>query len=592
MSTDIYTTTFTAPRPQSEQACPEQQPNSAGGFSFVVGPFERLERFLILGAEGGSYYASQRELVLDNAESLLSCLKLDGDRTIATIVDVSENGRAPKQGPTFFALAVCATRGDERTRRHALEALPKVCRTGSHLQSFTATLKSLRSFGRPVRTAYQAWYSQPIAKLAYQLVKYQRRGGMSHRDILRLARVKPATPAHDAAFRWAVGAPLSARKVGRRSSPAPSAPSSVSAYPDLTEHLPPLIAAYEQLKAVDSEAEVIRLIGEHKFTHEMIPTKFQGSPAVWEALLPHMPVGALVRNLARMTAGGLFKPLSASTQMAVSTLSDKARVKGSRLHPLSALVALNTYSRGSGVRGKLSWTPSAPILAALDELFYTCFANVQPSGKRRYIALDVSGSMGCGEIAGMPGITPRVGAAAMAMITARTESQWCCYGFTSSPGDRRWSQEGRDAPREKFWAATWASKWGGSIPGGLAEIDISARRLDDVISTVSRLPMGGTDCALPMLHALEVGIEVDSFEIYTDSETWHGDVHPHEALQRYRKATGIPAKLIVVSMMANPFTIADPSDGGMLDVVGFDSAAPAVMADFIRGSQGPAPPSP
>jgi 60 kDa SS-A/Ro ribonucleoprotein len=39
----------------------------------------------------------------------------------------------------------------------------------------------------------------------------------------------------------------------------------------------------------------------------------------------------------------------------------------------------------------------------------------------------------------------------------------------------------------------------------------------------------------------------------------------------------------VVGMTATEFTIADPSDAGMLDVVGFDAAAPAVMADFSRG---------
>jgi 60 kDa SS-A/Ro ribonucleoprotein len=41
--------------------------------------------------------------------------------------------------------------------------------------------------------------------------------------------------------------------------------------------------------------------------------------------------------------------------------------------------------------------------------------------------------------------------------------------------------------------------------------------------------------------------------------------------------------LIVVGMTANQFTIADPSDPGMLDVVGFDIAAPQVMTDFSAG---------
>ena len=45
---------------------------------------------------------------------------------------------------------------------------------------------------------------------------------------------------------------------------------------------------------------------------------------------------------------------------------------------------------------------------------------------------------------------------------------------------------------------------------------------------------------------------------------------------------GIPAKLVVVAMVANEFTIADPQDAGMMDVVGFDSAAPALIADFAK----------
>ncbi len=36
-------------------------------------------------------------------------------------------------------------------------------------------------------------------------------------------------------------------------------------------------------------------------------------------------------------------------------------------------------------------------------------------------------------------------------------------------------------------------------------------------------------------------------------------------------------------MVSNGFSIANPADAGMLDVVGFDAAAPTMIADFIRG---------
>jgi 60 kDa SS-A/Ro ribonucleoprotein len=107
-------------------------------------------------------------------------------------------------------------------------------------------------------------------------------------------------------------------------------------------------------------------------------------------------------------------------------------------------------------------------------------------------------------------------------------------------------------------------------------------RLKDVLERTGDLPFQATDCALPMLYALEHRVAVDVFVIYTDNETWAGTIHADEALRRYREVTGIAAKLVVVGMTSTGFTLADPNDAGMLDVVGFDTAAPAVIADFAK----------
>ena len=99
-------------------------------------------------------------------------------------------------------------------------------------------------------------------------------------------------------------------------------------------------------------------------------------------------------------------------------------------------------------------------------------------------------------------------------------------------------------------------------------------------AAISGLPFGGTDCALPMVEALKHRWAVDTFVVYTDSETWAGNIHPAQALREYRERMGIAAKLVVVAMASNGFTIADPDDAGMLDVVGFDTATPQVITDF------------
>ena len=54
---------------------------------------------------------------------------------------------------------------------------------------------------------------------------------------------------------------------------------------------------------------------------------------------------------------------------------------------------------------------------------------VEPTNKRYLLAIDVSGSMSCGNCNGTT-ITPRVASAAMAMLTARTEPQYHFVGFS------------------------------------------------------------------------------------------------------------------------------------------------------------------
>jgi len=274
---------------------------------------------------------------------------------------------------------------------------------------------------------------------------------------------------------------------------------------------------------------------------------------VWDALLVDMPITALIRNLATMTRVGLAVAGADATKAIVQRLGHADQLVRARVHPIAVLAALTTYQGGKGVRGDAAWTPVAAIVDALDGAFYRSFGAVEACGQRMLLALDVSGSMGGGAVAGVPGLSPRIASAAMALITAATEREHAFVAFQDK----------------------------------LTELDLSPRqRLDDVVRTISGLPFGGTDCALPMTWAKEARRKVDVFVVYTDSETWHGGVHPSVALQQYRQATGIAAKLIVVGMTSNGFTIADPDDAGMLDVVGFDTAAPSVIADFARAVPG------
>ena len=128
--------------------------NDNAGFVWSVDDWARLDRFLILGSEGGSYYATERKLTRENAEAVIRCIAADGARVVARIVAVSDEGRAPKNDPALFALALAAKLGDEPTRQAAFAALPRVARIGTHLYHFAEYIKALGGWGRGTMRAF------------------------------------------------------------------------------------------------------------------------------------------------------------------------------------------------------------------------------------------------------------------------------------------------------------------------------------------------------------------------------------------------------------------------------------------------------
>jgi len=536
--------------PQTQKAKAGQVLNSAGGYTFVVDKWGRLDRFLVLGTEGGTYYASEKALTIKNVECLAECIKEDGPKTVARIVEMSDGGRAPKNDASLLALAMCAKKGDDATKKAAWEAFPKVVRTGTHLLNMQANIEAFGGWGRSTQRAFGNWFqTKTLSSAAYQAVKYQSRNGCSQRDILRLARPTPKDDGFKALFHWITKGELG----------------------DFAGEGLEIIKAFEAAKKAKDKKEIIALIKAHGLTREMIPTEYLSEADVWEAMLPSTPIHALVRNLANMTRIGLIAPMSAATKYVIDQLDDAAKMQKARLHPISVLSAMLAYKSGGGgayTKSQHTWTPVGAIVDALDGAFYKCFKHVEPAGKHTLLALDISGSMDGGVIAGVPGLTPRMGSAAMSLITAATEKEHAFIGFTS---DGHGYGYGNTSRKNK-------SK------GGVTVLDISPKmRLDKVVEEISGLPMGSTDCSQPMQWAQANKIPVDTFCVYTDSETYAGNPHPFQALKNYRQATGIAAKLVVIGMTATEFTIADPSDAGMMDVVGFDTAAPALINDFSRG---------
>ncbi|MGH3922125.1 MAG: TROVE domain-containing protein [Pseudonocardiaceae bacterium] len=541
--------------PQMEQADPRQILNSAGGYGFRIEDDARVHRFLVLGVDGGTYYTSERDLAKSNAEVVLRAARDRGSWLVDRIVEISTAGRAPRQNPAIFALAAAAGLADDDGRRAALAALPAVCRTGFHLFLFARYVEQLRGWGRGLRRAVAGWYTdrRPDA-LAYQVCKYRQREGWSHRDLLRLSHPVissdgPDDVARQVVFDW-VTHPVT-----------PGAGVIGAVFREELDNGPELFHAFMSAQWSTSVADWVKLIERYPMSWEMLPDAALSEPDVWRALIRRgMPQTALIRQLPRLTRLGV---LTGSTgQTVANQLADSERLRFARVHPMAVLIALRTYASGRGARGQSTWTPDRRIVDALDAAFYASFGAITPTGKRTLIALDVSDSMNWGQISGLP-MTPRAASAALALVTMASEPDCDVVAFTSRTG-RGWALRSDSA---------------------ITELSISPRqRLDDVIRVVSDLPWGGTDCALPMVWAERNHREHDTFVVITDNETWHGHIHPHQALRGYRERVVPSARLAVVGMTATNVSIADPGDPGSLDVAGFDSAVPNLLADFSRGS--------
>lgn len=509
---------------QQEPLNERSVPNNAGGFGFALDAKSQLDRFLILGSEGGSYYVTEQKLTADNIKALKIRLAEDGIGTVNQIVEISVKGRAPKNDPALFALAYAASKGDDVTRSYALNQLSKVARTGTHLFQFVTFAKQFRGFGRGLRAAIASWYQdKKVSDLALQVTKYQQRDGWSHRDLFRLTHPKFEHRAFRAIAKWIVKG-------------------------EDSYSLPERIVGHNLLQTATSPANAATLIRKYGLTRESVPTQFLTEAKVWEALLEDMPLTALIRNLGNLSKCGLLTPLSSAEKDVLGRLGDYEALRKARVHPIQVLLAMLTYKQGHGVRGHGEWRVCPLVVGALDAAFDKAFQNVEPTGKNFYLGVDVSGSMTYGNIASAPGLTPNMGAAAMAMVTARSEKNYYIAGFS----DR------------------------------LVEIPVTARdNLESVCRKFQR-SYGATDCAVAIKDATTRNMKVDAFVIYTDGETWAGEVHAAQALERYRQKSGVNAKLIVCGMVSNQVTVADPKDAGSLNVIGFDTATPQIIAEFVK----------
>lgn len=516
--------------PQTVRSRDDEVQNNEGGFVFQLTPRERLERFLVLGTTGGTFYATQQDITEENFEFLRDAIKQDEQTVLDTVYNVSVNGLAAKQSPTLFTFAMLFVYGEDK--RALRTVFDKIIRTSTHLFEFAQYIDNLGGWGPAKRKAVAAWYTDKTPdQLAYQVTKYRNRWTWTHRDILRVS--------HPVGLDTTIG-DFILHGVVKEDSPAQ-------------------IRGFAEMQAAVSVEEVLTTLNTYpSLPWETIPTQFLTDAGVWKTLFYNKQLSgqALIRNVTRLAKIGAFDDWSFALDVS-DAIVDTDMMARTRLHPINYLNAYMAYIYGSPrkssyddweIEREMSWQMNGTIVTALHEGFHNSFKFVEPSNKRTVIGLDVSASMGS-QANGINLSCSEVGVA-MAMTIARKEPFYKIHGFSRQ----------------------------------FVDLGISATTdLDSAISRTNRLTFGSTDCSLPIEWALQTGAEVDTFIVITDSETYAGRKKPYQALREYRQASGIPARLAVLGVASTGFTIAAKDDPGMADFVGFSADTPKAVAEFSRG---------
>lgn len=519
----------TSPIPGSKQVM-----NNTGGYTFEVSDKVRLERFLILGTDGGSYYVGEEDLTKQNVNFIIDMIKRDASSVLSVVEDVSVNGRAYRNSAAIFVLALVLNHGSDEAKAQVVVLTPKVARTATMVFELAHFIDSLGGWGRAKRSAIVSWFKSKTAdELAYQAVKYRQRNGWTLRDLMRLS--------HPVGVDQNVGNFILGKYTGKFSDYAPDMPEAIN--------------GFVQMQRMETLDGVLKTLGFYpSLPWETIPTQFLKEPKVWKTLFYNgqLKGQGLVRNVVRLAKIDAFTDVKFAGDYAIA-LADKDMIKKTRLHPVQYLLADLTYNRGQRPRDAhnsydsrvKSWTSNPKIKDALNSGFYDSFSTITPSNKVIRVGVDVSGSMSWATANGAD-VTAAEGAAIMSLVIAKSEPYVEILGFANTLRDLNIS------PSDSF---------------------------ESVVRKTSNMNFGYTD---PSLLIKKATSKVDGFVVITDNEANAG-THPSVELVNHRIKHGVDSRLVVMGMTATKNSIADKSDSGMFDVVGFDSNAPKIVSDFIAG---------
>ncbi len=227
---------------------------------------------------------------------------------------------------------------------------PEVIRIPSDLQDFMTMLEGMGrgQGGRTIKSTVSDWLNANLNE--YWAIKYNGRGrGYSLTDIIKT--VHPKSKAKNALYKYLVKG--------------------------IVEDELPQIRAFEELKRTDDPKLQIQLVREGRLPHEVVTGATKMSPELWDALIPDMPVFALLRNLNTLDRAGV---LDRNRDTVINKLTDPVILSKSKILPFRFLNAFNRVEK--------PW--ARDVLRQSVEL---TFENLPEIPGKTAVFLDISGSM-------------------------------------------------------------------------------------------------------------------------------------------------------------------------------------------------------
>lgn len=454
---------------------------------------ERYVQALLTNTFGQTYYASQKELISQGERLHDEMLEADPAFMARALVYARNKGFMRTQ--PIYGMSTLAV--SEKGGAALDEAFGRVILTPNDLGDFTTLVKS-RGHGEGGRRVKRVAGNWLLANLSeYWAIKYgaQRAEGYSIADMFKVYHPK----------------------AGKR---LPIVDYVLGKDADLASL--PQIAAFERLKRADRDEDKIKAITAGRLPHE-VATPFAGSSkGVWQAIVPNMPVMALLKNLATLER---HEVLESSKDIVLKKLTERESIEKSRILPFRFVEARQHV--------RTPW-----LQAALANALDLAFANVPDIPGRTAVFLDRSGSMsGTIRTAAIFGVC--------LMKKARNNGRFMLF----------------DDQLEEV------------------EVDLKAPVLQQAERIHAR---GGTTTSLPMEQLTRDRDKVDNVVLITDEQQNQGSPF-HNVLDDYRRKVNPEAKCFVIDLSPYQNALVPATDDKTFFVYGWSDQALSFVSMASQG---------